>query len=91
MKPTYPVRGFLHSLIEGSTDIEEAEEVILGFIDHAQERAWKEGFRVGTTHNPYRVSLGMDAERAREVLLREKEAREEQSTHDMFEGNERNQ
>lgn len=52
--PTYPVRGFLHSLLEGSTDIEEAEEAILGFIAHAQDRAWREGVRVGTTHNPYK-------------------------------------
>lgn len=55
-KPTYPVRGFLHSLLEGSTDIEEAEEAINGFIAHAQDRAWKERVRVGTTHNPYKLS-----------------------------------
>ena len=54
-KPSYPVRGFLHSLLEGSTDIEEAEEAILGFIAHAQDRAWKEGVRVGALHSPYKA------------------------------------
>ena len=63
----YPVRGWLHSLLEGSTNIEEAEEAINGFIEHAQDRAWREGVRIGTTHNPYKSQKVVLSDSAKEL------------------------
>jgi hypothetical protein len=63
----YPVRGWLHSLLEGLTNIEEAEEAINGFIEHAQDRAWREGVRIGTTHNPYKSQKVVLSDSAKEL------------------------
>jgi len=46
-KPKYPIRGWLQGLVEGSATLNETNEAIQGFITHAEDRGWKEGFNVG--------------------------------------------
>lgn len=47
-KPKYPTRGWLQGLVEGSATLDETNEAIQGFITHAEDRGWQEGYKVAT-------------------------------------------
>lgn len=79
---TYPVRGWLHGLTEGSATLNEVEEVINGFIKHAEDRGWKEGMRLGVTHSPHKAHqllCDMEPEKATKYPLSEEENKAIQS------------
>lgn len=41
----YAVRGWLHSLVEGTAELDEVESMINLFIERASERGYAEGVR----------------------------------------------